>query len=211
MTLVSSPKSRVTFVDIVDVPDRKTHPNVYHWYLFLRMFTPDAQKTWTSHKAEHKHEAKKDAKKDKDVKEVKKEEAKKEEEFDLFGADDTPAPKKEEAKPAAPAKVKKAVIAKSILVFDVKIFEADTDLEKLAQRVYEIKMDGYSIVLIQISLESRTQILGRGLRHQETTGCLRDRRRQGFHRRPLRDHREMGGCSVHRCLHHAEGVMPCQI
>ena len=40
------------------------------------------------------------------------------------------------------AKPKKVVIAKSILVFDVKIYEAETDLNKLAEKVYEIKMDG---------------------------------------------------------------------
>lgn len=146
-------KLRVPVVDDVDVPCRKTYPNVYHWYLFLRMFTPDARKNWgcckgdqKQDKKEKKDEGKKDEKKQ-DKKAGKKEDKKeeKEEEFDPF-ADDGAAPaKKEEAKPApVAAKPKKAVIAKSILVFDVKIYEAETDLNKLAEKIYEIKMDGYA-------------------------------------------------------------------
>lgn len=96
-----------------------------------------------------KHDAKakehKGAAKETKPKEEKKEE-KKEEEFDLFDAP-APAPAKEaEQKKPAPVKdepkKKKAVIAKSILVFDVKVFDTETDLQKLADKVYEIQMDG---------------------------------------------------------------------
>jgi hypothetical protein len=47
-TLGSLLNSRVCFVDDVDVPCRKTYPNTYHWYLFVRMFQPDVQKSWGS-------------------------------------------------------------------------------------------------------------------------------------------------------------------
>jgi hypothetical protein len=141
-TLESLLNSRVCFVDNVDIPCRKTYPNTYHWYLFVKLFTPDAQKSWScktdcKDKA-HKHDDKKAASKD----------SKKEEEFDLFGDDKKDEKKEDKPIPAAttpaPVKPKKVVIAKSILVFDVKIYEAETDLNKLAERVYEIKMDGYS-------------------------------------------------------------------
>lgn len=49
------------------------------------------------------------------------------------------------AKPAnaAPAKKKKEVIAKSILFFDVKVYEQETDLQQLAGKIYdEVKLDG---------------------------------------------------------------------
>jgi elongation factor 1-beta len=62
--------------------------------------------------------------------------------FDLFGDSDA-APKKETTKPAAPAaKGKKAVIAKSIVVFDVKVFEQEQDLDALANKIFEMNIDG---------------------------------------------------------------------
>ena len=64
---------------------------------------------------------------------------KKADDFDLFGNDDAPAPvpvKKVEPK------AKKVVIAKSIVVFDVKVFEEEQDLNALANRIYDISIDG---------------------------------------------------------------------
>lgn len=48
----------------------------------------------------------------------------------------------EEAKKQAAAKKKPAVIAKSLLLFDVKPYEAETDLDELAKKVLAIQMDG---------------------------------------------------------------------
>lgn len=59
--------------------------------------------------------------------------------FDLFGDDGAaskPAVKKPEAKP------KKVVIAKSIIIFDVKVYEEEQDLEALAKKILAIQMDG---------------------------------------------------------------------
>ena len=39
-------------------------------------------------------------------------------------------------------KKKKGVIAKSILVFDVKVYEMEQDLLDLARRIYELEIDG---------------------------------------------------------------------
>lgn len=133
---MSSTKSRVLFVEIIDVPSRKTYPHVYHWYFFLKMFTPAVQATWGK-----KHEGK--PKDEKHHKAEKKEAPK--EDFDPF-ADEAPAepkPKVEEKpKPPAGKKEKKPAIAKSIVIFDVKIYDTETDLQKLAEKVYEIQMDG---------------------------------------------------------------------
>ena len=68
-------------------------------------------------------------------------EKKADDDFDLFGDDDA-APKKETVKPAAAAKGKKAVIAKSIVVFDVKVFEQEQDLDALANKIFELNLDG---------------------------------------------------------------------
>lgn len=89
-----------------------------------------------------KKEGKKGGKKEEKKEEKPKEE---EEEFDVFGADDgaaAPAPK---PKPvvAEKKKEKKEVIAKSIVVFDVKVYEQETDLKVLANKIFtEVAMDG---------------------------------------------------------------------
>ena len=66
----------------------------------------------------------------------------------------TQAPKKEApvkaeekpaAKPAATAEVKAKKpkpVAKSIVIFDVKVYEQETSLEELAKKIYAIQIDG---------------------------------------------------------------------
>jgi len=65
---------------------------------------------------------------------------------DLFGddGDDAEAAKvaAKNAKDAAKKKVKKPVIAQSLVMFEVKPLESDTDLDALAQEIFAIKMDG---------------------------------------------------------------------
>jgi elongation factor 1-beta len=72
-----------------------------------------------------------------------------EEEFDdLFGddgEDDAEAAKKAAAaakEKAKDKKKKKEVIAQSLVMFEVKPLEAETDLDALAQEIFQIKMDG---------------------------------------------------------------------
>ena len=78
----------------------------------------------------------------------KKEAAKKEDDdLDLFGDDDeadAEAAKKiaEAAKEKAKGKAKKVVIAQSLVMFEVKPLDSETDLDALAQRVINIKLDG---------------------------------------------------------------------
>jgi elongation factor 1-beta len=70
--------------------------------------------------------------------ETKKVEAvKADDDFDPFADDETPAPKKVEKPEVKPKKAEKPKpVAKSIVVFDVKIYDAEvTNLDELAQKI----------------------------------------------------------------------------
>lgn len=125
--------------------ERKPYPNITAWYLSLVatdaiIGSKDFPKD--SHKA---FKPKKDKKEEK--KEQKKEEQpakKEEEEIDLFGADPVEeAPKAKKEVKAAPAKAKKVVVAKSIVVFDVKVYEQEFDLDGLWEKIKkEVVLEG---------------------------------------------------------------------
>ena len=64
---------------------------------------------------------------------------------DLFGDDDddgAAAAAAAKAKYAKAKKVKKPVIAQSLVMFEVKPLDSDTDLDAVAKRIFEIKDDG---------------------------------------------------------------------
>lgn len=66
-----------------------------------------------------------------------------ENEVDLFGDDEEAEPEVEKPKPKVEVKAKKPKpIAKTILVFDVKVYEAETNLDELAAKVLSLKIDG---------------------------------------------------------------------
>jgi elongation factor 1-beta len=104
------------------VPDVAKHPNFHHWYYFINSFSNDLMAMWIE--------------KDKGKEEKKK----LEDDDDLFG-DDEPA---EKPKPKAPVVVKKKPKAapKSVVVFDIKVYDTDTDLDELGKKVLAIKIDG---------------------------------------------------------------------
>lgn len=124
------------------VPNAATHPNVYAWYSFIGLFTPEAQKLWADVAPVHAPAAAKTA--------PKKEE--KSDDVDLFGSDDEDAEaealrekKRLEAVAAKEARdgKKKKAIAKTIIVFNVKVFEEEQDLNALAKKIIaEINPDG---------------------------------------------------------------------
>ncbi len=127
------------------VPTYQTSPNLFGWWWTLAPFRENARALWG---AEQKGEKKAAAEK---KPAEKKEEKKAEEELDLFGEDDPEEAKRAEelkAKKKAEAEAKKtkakpAIIAKSEVVFDVKGYEADDDLEALATKIRtEISRDG---------------------------------------------------------------------
>lgn len=116
-----------------NAPDKSLHPNTYFWYVNNKIFGEPVLNSWIEKSGKKKEAEKKtEAKADDD---------------DLFGDDD----EDEKAKLAELAKKKEAekkdkkkkeVVARSIVIFDVKIFEQEQDLDVLAKKILEIEMDG---------------------------------------------------------------------
>lgn len=122
--------------------ERKAYPNVTSWYLALvetdgiiggKDFPKESQKPF---KVKKEKEAKKEAKKE--------ETKPAEDDFDPF-ADEAPAAPAAPAqpKPKVEAKKKEKPVAKSIVVFDVKIYEEGFDLDGLWEKIKkEVVIDG---------------------------------------------------------------------
>lgn len=132
----------VVFSTLLGEEERKPYPNLTAWYLGLvavdatigsKDLPKDAHKAF---KAKPKKENKKDEKKPEPAQQPAAEED------DLFG--DTPATTqaaKPKPQPAKPKKEKPA--AKSMVVFDVKVYEMETDLNALFEKIKtEIVIDG---------------------------------------------------------------------
>ncbi len=117
-----------------NAPNKEKYPNFWFWYLNLVPFAEPVLKSWIE-KAEKKA-GKKEVKEEKAV------------EDDLFGEEDEDEKKKlEELKKAKQGeqdkKKKKEVVARSIIIFNVKVFELEQDLDALAKKILEnISMDG---------------------------------------------------------------------
>lgn len=123
----------------IELPEKSANPNLHYWYLFIANFSPVVIQGWAD---QDKPKEKKDKK---DKKDKKKEETKKEEDddFDPF-ADEDAAPKPA-AKPTPPpaAKAKKPKpIAKSIVIFEVKVYDMETNLDELAKKILKLEIDG---------------------------------------------------------------------
>ena len=106
---------------ILEVPDAEKTPAFHHWFYFINSFSNDLMKVWVE-------KAGKGAAKKVD------------DEDDLFGDDDDapPAPKpKIEVK-----KKKEKPAAKSIVIFDIKVYDTETDLDALSKKVTEREMNG---------------------------------------------------------------------
>lgn len=134
----------VVFSTLFGEGQRKKYPNTLNWYTAIATGTPEvgpADLPKETHEA-FKGGKKQGKKEEKPAKEDKKTEAKPAaEEDDLFGDDSAPAPapqpKKEPKK-----EPKKKPAAKSIVVFDVKVYEQETDLNKLFEKVKQIEVEG---------------------------------------------------------------------
>ena len=116
-----------------NAPNKEKYPNFYFWYVNNRLFTEPVLRSWMEKKGGKKEE-KKDEKKG--------------EEVDLFGDEEEDEAEKarlekiKAAKKDEAAKKKKEVVARSIIIFDVKVFEQEQDLDALAKKIFEIEMDG---------------------------------------------------------------------
>lgn len=114
----------VTFSFNSESPVKATHPNAYFWYQFINSFSNDLMKKWIEKAPKP---AQTPAKNDED---------------DLFGDDDA-APVAPKPKPQAPPKKEKVkAVAKSIVVFEVKVEDIETDLDALAKKIFEMTIEG---------------------------------------------------------------------
>lgn len=94
-------------------------PNFHHWYYFVNSFSNDLMKTWVEKAAKPAEKPAEKPAADED---------------DLFGDETTPvvaAPKPK----VEPKKKKEKPAAKSIVVFDVKVYDTETDLDALSKRI----------------------------------------------------------------------------
>ena len=125
------------------MPDVITHPHIFAWYSLVSKFSKNVSDQW---KAAVPAKAKKEGKKGKKggpkaEEPKKKEETKKEEdEMDLFGSDDDDEASFDalcKAKQAAidKANSKKKAIAKSIILWEVKPLDSETNLDTLCARI----------------------------------------------------------------------------
>ena len=127
----------IVFSNFLGEAERAKLPNTTAWYLNIVGIDSNIGNKDLPKEAHKAFAPKKDKKE-----EPKKQEAKKEEGDDLFDDDSTPAPvaAKPVAQPAKPAK--KKAVAKSIVVFDVKVYEQEEDLLALFKKIKEIELDG---------------------------------------------------------------------
>ncbi|CEL96945.1 unnamed protein product [Vitrella brassicaformis CCMP3155] len=108
-------------------PDGKKYPHAARWYRHIAHYTPVRRKMFPKGEM--------GSKKPDD-----------EDDIDLFGeeteADKEAAKKLAESKKAEAEKSKKKKVEKSLLLIDCKPFSSDTNLDKLAELVKQIKMEG---------------------------------------------------------------------
>ena len=115
------------FNSLKAVPNKSKYPNLYFYYATLCNFTPAAMTAFKGTCVEVKKAAPA------------------EDDIDLFGSDDDEVVEKPVVKKVEPVvvkKEKKKVIAKSIIAFDVKVYEQEQDLSELFDRIMKIEMDG---------------------------------------------------------------------
>jgi len=130
------------FEEIKGTPPRaETHPATFAWYAMVSKFNDKIRATWKGDAVvpAPTHFSKKPAG------EASKNE---EDEFDPFAEDAeadaaaAEAMKKKTAEAAAGKKKKAPPVAKSLIIWEVKPWGEDTDLEALAQKILGIEMDG---------------------------------------------------------------------
>jgi elongation factor 1-beta len=121
-------------------PCVKTHPHTFAWWCLASKFMPAVRASWTAGAA-------KTAAKPAAAKKVEEKKPAADDCDDLFGeeTEEDKAAAAEAKKKAEEAKAKKAkptVIAKSIIVWEVKPYSSDINLDYLGSRILAIKMDG---------------------------------------------------------------------
>jgi elongation factor 1-beta len=135
-------------------PCQEKHLNLWSWYSLVVLYPSKVKETWKAVKpvekkpAEQKPKpAKKEEKTEEKTEEPKKTEKKADDDLDLFGDDneeDAKAmaelqKKKDEEKKNLP---KKTLIAKSLIILDIKVWDPEQDYDALAKKVLTIERDG---------------------------------------------------------------------
>mmetsp|Transcript_45744 Transcript_45744/g.52725 ORF Transcript_45744/g.52725 Transcript_45744/m.52725 type:complete len:234 (+) Transcript_45744:77-778(+) len=147
-----APEDNRVFNEIKKAPLHSRYPNAHAWFAHLSQYTAEVRASWTEAKKKGGDKKSKDNKKDKKEakKETKKEEEEEEDMDDLFGDSDDGEDAAAAAKALADKKKaenktkkdEKKVITKSLVIFDVKVWESDQDLDALAKKVLAITMEG---------------------------------------------------------------------
>ena len=132
------------FSACTEAPNAATHPNAFAWWCLCARFTAEVRKSWTGAAAPKggKQDNKKAAPK-------KEEKPKDDDEFDPF-ADEEEDEEAEKAKMERMKEIAKTAknygkakpIAKSIIVWEVKPWGEETDLDEMAKLILAIEQDG---------------------------------------------------------------------
>lgn len=136
-------------IDAMPVPPSPlTHPNVFAWWCLVSKFLPAVRATWAGAKAAAPAKDAKKEKKEEPKKEEVKAAAADEDEFDPFADEE----EDEEAERAKQERFKeiaktaksygKVVVAKSLVIWEVKPWGEETDLDALAAKILAIEQDG---------------------------------------------------------------------
>lgn len=124
-------------------PNQDSHSNLWAWFALISLYTQQIKETWVAAKAAPAKKAaapKKEAPK----------KAAADDDMDLFGDDDDAEADAKviadmKAKKEADAKAKKpkpAVIAKSLILLDIKVWDPEQDYDALAKKCIAIEKDG---------------------------------------------------------------------
>merc|ERR1711957_773948 len=120
-----SAADREAIEQFANAPSPATHPNVFAWYCLCSKFNPTVRAAWAGAKAD-------------------------EDDFDPFASqseEDEEAEKEKQARFKELAKTaksygKKAAVAKSIIIWEVKPWGEETDIDEMAKMILAIEMDG---------------------------------------------------------------------
>jgi elongation factor 1-beta len=134
-------------------PDQDNYPNLWSWFALCSIYLPQVRETWKA--AQGKAAAAKPAAAAANkpaakstVKEAAKPKPAADDDMDLFGDDDgddaaaLEAMKKKKEEDKNKKSDKPALIAKSLILLDVKVWDPEQDYDALAKRIIQIEKDG---------------------------------------------------------------------
>ena len=131
-------------------PSVESHPHAFSWWCLCARFSPAIRESWTAAVAAPAKGGKKEGgKKQEKPKAAPAKKAEADDDFDPFaddGEDDSEAiaAMKKKAEDAKAKAVKKVPVAKSLIVWEVKPYTAETDIDLLAKKILAIDMEGLS-------------------------------------------------------------------